>query len=362
MVEKEKQERFTSIDLMKFIAMFLVISYHCTNYPYDILDGRKTTYIVYLFRTLVSLGVPIFFFVNGYLLFQKEFVLKKHINKVIQLVLLTEIWNLLTLTFYVFLEKERITIRTFIMYLFDGRGGCTHHLWFMGALICVYIFYPLLKLAYDNNKKVFLYFCVVSFLLTIGNVLINQMGTIVNHVLRDGSGWLNVNWFKGYNPLRNIRGYAFVYFCGGGVMNIILPKIKEIPVCKRNVIAVCGLAISCLFLWVTGIFNTNIAQSSWDVVWYGYESIFTLVNVIFVFILCLNWKKDLGLIRGIATNTLGIYFVHENIRFVLGRLVDNYAWLNTFPMHILYTMMVLMISYFLTIIISKVPLVRRLIK
>lgn len=79
----ENSKRLTYIDLLESIAIFFVLLYHSRLYATDFLsDSSISNYISYFSTTILSTCVPLFFFANGYLLFSKPFVLKKHIFKI----------------------------------------------------------------------------------------------------------------------------------------------------------------------------------------------------------------------------------------------------------------------------------------
>ena len=70
-------KRIDFIDLLEFLAMTLVLLYHCTTYDFNILESASVSVLLgYYFRAILSAGVPLFFFANGYLLFSRESILK----------------------------------------------------------------------------------------------------------------------------------------------------------------------------------------------------------------------------------------------------------------------------------------------
>lgn len=356
------QKRETSLDLMKCIAMFFVLSCHTTYYTYDILENDISAYIGYFYRVFVSMSVPIFFFVNGFLLFRKEYELKKHVKKTIRLFLLSELWWCINIVASLLIEHCEVSVRDLFDFFIAGRDGWTNHLWYMGALVCIYIFFPLLKETYDRNTKVFIYFFIVCIILTMGNQLINEMGTIVNNVFRDGTRLITINWFKTYNPLREIHGFAFVYFCAGGIANLTFLKWEKLSEKKKVFVAVALIVISSFSLFGMGVLNTHIIGYIWDISWYGYNEIFTLVNVACVYVICANWKKDIFIIRSISQNTLGIYFLHIILIFLCEKIVSGFVWIKVLPFNMLYSLFLLVVSWLICVVIRKIPIIRGLIQ
>lgn len=81
------EDRWSYIDILECIGIIFVIMYHTSTYNYDCLETNNALYVVrYLSRSLLSTCVPLFFFANGYLLFNRKFDLRKHIYKILKIV------------------------------------------------------------------------------------------------------------------------------------------------------------------------------------------------------------------------------------------------------------------------------------
>lgn len=359
-----EKKRLAHIDLLKTIAIFFVILYHGTIYSCNFIsDGSFTNYVWYFFRTILSSCVPIFFFVNGYLLFGKSFVLRKHAARTAKLVALTVLWGMITLMLLQPVKHEYFTAVEFLKALLSWKTGWINHLWYMGALVCIYVFLPLMKNAYDNNMKVFLYFAVIGAILTLGNAFLNHAGTVGTSLLLKNTIDLNgFNFFSIFNPFRGIRGYAFVYFCMGGIACYYRDEIEKISATKRNMISVIGILLACLGLFGLGVVYSRAQNALWDVVWSGYDSIFTCCNVIFMYMLALNWKKDCWFIREISSNTLGIYFIHPIIINVLYPLISKLGFAQTFGFNLIYAAGILMVCLLVTSVLKKIPGICKLVK
>lgn len=355
--------RYASIDLLETVAILLVIIYHSTIYSWDIVNGQGIVpYINYFLRTLLSPCVALFFFANGFLLFNRELNLRKHIFKTISLVILCGVWGLIKILILMPIRNEFLSPADIIKGVWTWKEGWIHSLWFIGTLVCIYVFFPLLKVAYDNNRKVFYYFVIVCAVLTFGNVLINQAGTIfLTYILNKPTVLQGRNVFNFFNPFRNLYGYAFVYFCIGGCFYKVKDAVLSIRPLKRNLIALATMLLSCLGLWGVGIAYSKAANDMWDLVWNGYDTIFTFVNVLCIFILCTNWRKDLTIFRIISANTLGIYFIHEIfIQLTRGAIVQ-YWYLRNIPFNIVYAVLILLLSLAITLILRRIPVLNRLV-
>lgn len=145
-------------------------------------------------------------------------------------------------------------------------------------------FLPLLKSAFDNEKKIFIYFTVVSAILTFGNVIINNSVSILINPLGLHKGIVDWNWFNMFNPFRGIYGYSFVYFCLGGLAHDNINKINTKK--RRGIISIIIIFVATLCLFILGIVLSNISGEIWDVVWGGYDTIFVLA----IFVLCFSYS------------------------------------------------------------------------
>ena len=258
--ENQPKQRDVSIDLLECIAIFLVVMCHCPIYSCYILgDAAPLEYFKFFLKTLIAPCVALFFFANGYLLFNKSFDLKKHLYKTLKLAALCVIWGLLKLIILMPIKNEYLTPIEIINGLWEWKMGWIDSLWFLGTLVCIYLLFPLLKTAYDNKRNVFYYFLIMCTVLTIGNTLLNEVGSIILTTFFGKTAPIdNFNFFNFFNPFRNLYGYAFAYFCIGGWIYNLKDKILSIKPLKRNIIAIVTMILSCLCLWGVGVYYTKI--------------------------------------------------------------------------------------------------------
>lgn len=229
----------------------------------------------------------------------------------------------------------------------------------MGALICIYIFLPLIKHVYDTNQKTFLYFIIITGILTFGNTLICYLKSFVLNFFFHKNVMLQTNYFNIFNPFREIYGYTFVYFCLGGLMHTLKDKLKNIK--KINIIAIISLLVSCSLLFITSIYFTKVTNRMYDVGWYGYDTIFTLINVIAIFTLALSFKTNNRIINKISQNSLGIYFIHQILIHLTKSYITKITFLHSFTGNILYAMIIILISLLISLLIKKLPLFKKLL-
>lgn len=363
--------RYDHIDLLEFIAMLFVIVYHGTTVPFNFIEQESVIrYINYLIRPMLSVCVPLFFLANGYLLFSKSLNLKKHFIKTTKIVIITIIWRMVTIAGLLFLipgNKKQSHITEFFLEVLRGDQGYISHLWFMGALVCIYIFFPLLKVAYDNNKKVFFGFICTCAFITFGNKAINMLVALMKFIFTGNiSGIEDVNYFNMFNPFVGICGYTFVYFGIGGLLFYFQSEIKERVNRRNSCKAILGLGCSILALAGWGIFRSKASGEIWDIVWNGYDTLFNLLNVLLIYFLSMNYKpKKRGIIKQfiqmVSCNTMGIYFLHVLLLYPTLIYIKSIPLFCSVGMNIVYAFGIMCVCVLLSLLLKKVPLIRELI-
>ncbi len=215
--------------------------------------------------------------------------------------------------------------------------------WFMGALTGIYILFPALKALFDKSEKAFLFFTVTCAIFTFGLRALHYPA---------------INMFNPFNSY----GYSFVYFCVGGLIYKYENKIILINRIKRNILAVLGMLLMCACLFFIGVFLTKSTNEEiWDVVWNGYDTIFTFFNVIFIYILCLNYHRNNVFIKNISSNTLGIYFTHALIIRSTRPWIKTQDALCNLPVNLLYSSLIIVICLLFCLLLRKIPLLKKMI-
>ncbi|MBQ7992166.1 MAG: acyltransferase family protein [Solobacterium sp.] len=359
--------RYHHIDLMEAIGILFVVIYHSTLYKYNfvtdtMLNGEIVIYYIrYFLRTILSTCVPIFFFVNGYLLLSKSYDLSKHIQRTKHLMMMP-LWGLVLMPLYLLLDGQGISIKTAIINLLNITTEWGMNLfWFIGALIVIYIFFPALKALYDKDENSFLAFIVVMFILTFGIKLINQFLMFTGIVFHHHFTSVNYPLINMFIPIRQY-GYSFVYFCIGGLAFRYEKKLLCLDKKKRNLIAICTIVCSCAFLFLIGVFYSRYVLSDlWDVVWEGYDTIPTFINVIAIYTLTLNINKGHKLIEYVSKNTLGIYLFHGLIIRATRPYLKSIEFLCNYPVNIIYGLLIVLLSLMITRLLKSIPIVRNAI-
>ncbi len=227
MESKNSIKRLDFVDLLKTNAIFSVVIYHASSDMYgywyaDIIRNPQIgTYIHYFFNALLSTCVPLFFFVNGGLLLNKKHLnIKKHIYTMIKIVIIMFIWAMITIVALSFIREKPLPNVTKMLFNAFYLKQWNWHLWFLRTLVSVYIFYPLLFISFQNNKKVFYFFFCCVCIFTFGNMFIGQGLKFFSIILNkfNGVAFESKNYFSNFNIFHGDWKYGIGYFMLGGIL------------------------------------------------------------------------------------------------------------------------------------------------
>ncbi|MEX0884660.1 MAG: acyltransferase family protein [Cyclobacteriaceae bacterium] len=358
-------ENFYFLDLLKSIAIYFVIIYHFSYMEIDFIQHENFfVYLNYFLTTIFSTCVPIFFFINGALLFNKSsLVLKRHFFKILQIGALIFAWGIITQLALLPIRNETMSISEMIKNIWKLKEGWVNHLWFLKAVVVIYIFFPILYTSYKEKRGHLWFFFAFVLLLTFGNTFYSNLRSVLAFFLDKNTHLIPKNHFGNFNPFYGFYGYSIGYFILGGIIfaNRHFLNHRKIRIFSSITLVV---SMACLFLY--GIIASLSQNKIWDVVWYGYDSIFTAVNVICIFILSLSYEHQGGQIgKAIALtgrNSLGIYLTH----FIVGNFLDPYYLMfnssPSFLSNMVYAFAILFLSLGVVVSLKQLPIVKYLFK
>ena len=352
---EQQHKRICYLDLMKSIAIISVVFYHGVL-PHITVAETGKFYIYYFLQALTATATPLFFFVNGFLLFNKEFDLHSHVRKIIRMILLTAIWGCITIICLMVIRKEMLSAGEFLKTLWQFKEKWISHLWYMGELICIYLFFPVFYYAYQKKPLILIYFVFAGSIVIFGNSFVNEVMTMSSIIIKHPIAIANKNMFNMFNPFKDVNSYALIYFCCGGVAYRYREKLKQYWNNKMWIAVVIILLDTC-YLFMCGMMYTKLSNSFWDIGWYGKETIFTFINVLAIFILCMNYNRANKIIEIISKNTLGIYLIHIPVLRFMEQIINVKMVTSNICVSFLYTGMVLMLALILSVGIKKIPII-----
>ena len=143
-------KRNNSFDILRVISIVLVIIIHITNI-YLIQDKNLSNnyFISLFFNSFSRICVPLFFMISGALLIDEKFDMKKYFKRIMKFIFILIIWSLI---YYYSNEEHEEFNKVLFNSLFNSRLT-SRHLWFMYAIIGIYIALPFIQGMVKNMNR-----------------------------------------------------------------------------------------------------------------------------------------------------------------------------------------------------------------
>lgn len=344
-------------EVLRIIACFFVIFNH-TGYNGFLLfskyDQSTIQYWVYLFFSIFcKFSVPVFFMISGALLLKNEetflYVLTKRIPKMVCVLILT------SLCYYIFLnnfDSKIISLKDFIITTYQKEQYS--HLWYLYEYIPFLLSLPLLQSMVKELKESHFIFMIISTLFFSGVLPVLELFFTKNTLSLNSH--LRMDWIGSYTII-----YPFVgYFID---IRVSKERIKKwLP--YLWIINIFTILISCVAtFYLTSITSRADIQT--------FHKSFSLINGITIFCTakcCINGmrKKLEEICLSIGSCTFGIYLFHIIIRNILISNKMMYFLANDYYINPIISTcfgcsIVMIIGYFLTLSLKRLPLINKLL-
>ena len=328
------KEREYSFDVLRVIAMIMVIIIHVSNVytrSFNFIDTNS--YLVSLiFNTISRVSVPIFFMISGALLLDRKFDFKKYKKRVLKILLLIVVWDILYLIWeYFFLGVTYDKL--YNLFLEPYRA----HLWFLYSIIILYVIQPLLKYILDriNNITKIVLFILWILLSTISmyNVSVANIFSIFSNI-----GFFIVGKYM-YDYVKNTKNDKKIV-----IIMIILLVLSF---------------IESIYLNYTASIKFNMFYN----LFFAYRTPFIILSTFIIFKLVYIYchdKKPNNIIMLGSDLSLGVYLIHGMFLDVTTKYVD---YKNVIPIIGIpsFTMYILLLSIISVIVLRKIKYINKVI-
>jgi surface polysaccharide O-acyltransferase-like enzyme len=303
-------KRIFGIDLLKTIAVIMVISVHffLNNGFYDVNINGIGMFISIIFRWFFYICVPIFILVTGYLCKDKK--LEKKYYKGLKKVLLSYLFiSIICILFKHFYLHEHARKLKLLISIFDFTAD--GYSWYVEMYIGLFLIIPFLNILYNgletrNNKRILIF--ILGLLVSI-QPLINYLH--ISNIKLD----IIPDWWTRFYPL-------IYYFIGCYI------KEYQIKINKYKGI-ILFILIILLESIISFLYNYN-STFSWDFIG-GYGSLQVVILSTIFFLLIYNIKCDKKIINKIINKVsllsldiyLFSYIVDSVIYNKLGEKLDG---------------------------------------
>lgn len=338
-----------NLDFIRVLSMFLVIVIHVSNiYSRDIINISTTSYFfATLFNAIARVAVPLFFMISGALLIGKDHDDEKnYIKRIKKLVITLLSWTIIYYVWDIFIMGyNKPLIATLFRTSFVPIKA---HLWFMYALISIYLILPFVRKIFKNTNsnedKLFIYLWIFF--------------TGIVYVLRLLIGAIGFNVQILY-PVPLVQGtYYLGYFVLG---HIIYKYLSKIRFNKNQLLSIFSINIFIVFI-IT--FTASIITNKYYEALFAYRSIFYILSSSSIMILLLKNKyilkrKVIKFIDYIAPYSFGIYLSHVIFLNIFNRI--GITWLNSIFGIPLFSIIIFILSYMLVYLIKKIKYLKEII-
>ena len=326
-MDKMPVKRIINVDLLRILSCLGVIGLHC--FQEHLISINLIVY------RLCGFAVPMFFVLSGYFLATEENDVKSSLRRISKVLLVIILWNFLFWLIYLikdilaaqsisFIELPKSILKGFV------QQGRFWHFWYLAALILVYASLPLISSLLRKKQKQRI---IVSWvvLLSIGVTL----QIVSEFVLHQSIQRLVIQSLRLWTWLQ--------YFLLGGVLRVCYDKWHGR---KKESLLMAFVMMLVVQLWQS-LMGNQIA------VLYGeafYDSIFTVLWVISIFIFVMNMEIDKKLeqfVVIVAPCTMGIYIIHPLLIRYLKRVLFPDSFIKSLLLFIVLTCISFGITYVL---------------
>ncbi len=287
-----KQERNSSIEVLRIIAMlFIVISHYSVHGGFDFATiTNDTNRILLQIMTLGNLGVDIFVLISGYFIVNSKYSFKKIIKLEGQVVF----YSILLYLIFIISGNAEFSIKSTIKATFPT---IFQEYWFFTAYIILYIFTPYINMFFKSISRT-LFFRFIVTLIIIWSI-------IPTFTSSDMFGSVVLQFLMFYAIGAYIRLYP---------NNLLCNK-------KKNSII---LMITCVFLLVFSTIILDIILHKYSTYFYSRQSILIVGLSVALLVIFTRLKISTRKIINIMGQcTFGVYLIHDN------NYVRNWLWVDT---------------------------------
>lgn len=347
-------ERILYYDILKVVAAFIVVFYHLNILKLGFIEGEVfIPNINSIIMNISSIGVPIFFMVNGALMLnKKEYSFRHILKRAVKLILLYCFWSIVVVIICAIIRGNLFDYN--IMQLLLNRKTDIDYLWFFRTLAILTLLTPILKRIYLSENKVFLYMVMIGLFIFpfVYNYLVLLFNLIdyesLKHIPRTGFFTL----------------YSVEYFLIGAIISKNIEKYRK----KHKNINIISILIFCLGLLLVTIevtLWTNINNEIFDSGNSVLPTIGALCMSSAIFILLSNFKsirnlKVKKIIQYIGENSIGVYIFHMPIitfmKFYFIKRSMNII------LAIIITIIIIILSLTINEILKRIPILKNMLK
>lgn len=339
-------DRTVYFDYLRVFAAFAIMIIHISAQNWYTTDVNSFEWQVFnFFDSIARWGVPIFVMISGSLFLGREISLKKMYSKYIfRLAISFLVWAVI----YAIFTAGNIVDR--LLVAIQGK----YHMWFILMIIGIYMCIPFIKPIVETDAKIKYYLVlafVFAFVVPEVTTLINDFG---NGLIIKSAGAITGDVNK--MNMHIVLGYASYFVLGYYINKTNLSKRQRILI---YVLGILGFTFTVVMDLIVAI-KTQVYCDHY----YGYFSVNVLFEAIAVFTWFkyrkYNWDRLNSFIQKLAKYSFGAYLIHV----LVIKLLKKHFGLNTLSLNAAFAVicigiLVFAISFFISAILNKIPVVKK---
>ncbi|NEW09493.1 acyltransferase family protein [Paenibacillus sp. SYP-B3998] len=343
-----KDNRIIFIDILRILSIIAVIILHITADLLTRTNDFNTTswWISNLFNSVARFAVPVFFMISGSMILRievksyRQFYVKRVLPLIISLVSWSFIYAVYT---QYFIQKSSMGIYQFFSHFAYGLMTDRNyiHLWFLYAIIAIYMTVPLIsKLVKNCSEKDLRYYLLLWFMISIFYKFISDI------VFRVTSEYINI-------PITNIplfMGYLGYFILGYYLFNYTIPLKAKNIFFNLGIISFCITPVATYF--------ASLYSGTLDEMFYGNYSLTTFFMAIGTFIYFkeketvisekLNYKIK-KMISSISKASFSIYLIHLLVELLVSRRAEIEATLLQTTFTLIFNVVIIFSISYITV-------------
>ena len=353
---KLPKSRIYSFDVLRILAVLGVIMIHVAATYVKKSDLQSVAFDWgNLFHGITRFAVPAFIMLSGALMLDenKKVTAKKSLKYACVMLVLLVIWSFVYAAFFYIIVPEskgnEISTEKFINGFVYGH----YHLWYLYMIIGLYLMTPVLRtFVKKENKKVISYLLLLSVIICFTVKFANFF--LMEYVVE--KDWITplVDKFN-----FSMMGVYLTYFIAGWyVVNIEIKKSRRIFI---YVLGAIGAFLTVFINWFYAQQGKNVQKI------FHFEDI---VNVLFFGIAFFmffyyalknkKFRKTKGMLVGVSKLTFGVYLVHVIVLYYVNLYAEGIE--DVFVRIMVEFAATTIISFAVCFVLSKLPLLKKLIK
>lgn len=344
-----KSERIYWIDAARCIAIICVVLCH-TSEIYFFWSGEDIFSYSWLLQvvsfttfTIGRLGVPLFLFISGYLLLDRDYNDPGCIGfwkrNLVSLFITTEIWIVLYYIFLSFYNHQSLLAQVpgllaSMLFLYDA--GFPHY-WYLPMILGIYLMLPLVS---NAIRRISLRTLLIP--LSISAVFLFGLPTI-NVLFQSFANGLELNTMLSLDFSGGVYG---IYLISGYLFRRYLNINRKISIPAMLLCGISTVGIQMILL------NLHIRY----LVWYDFLPLGAAA--LFLFAVIKNAKifnKNNRIIRSLSSCSFGIYLIHYPVIYVI-RMYLPLGHLSLISRVAVLFLSCLALSWGLSILIARLPI------